>query len=70
MRPISTRLVATLPGSDTLSTLASYETALRLNHDCAAESLLGAIAPRAGGLLPHARALAFDLDRRLRSLIG
>ena len=45
-------LVATLPGSDTLSTLASYETALRLNHECAAESLLGAIAPRAAGLLP------------------
>jgi hypothetical protein len=45
-------LVATLPGSDTLSTLTSYETALRLNHDCAAEDLLRVIAPRAAGLLP------------------
>jgi hypothetical protein len=45
-------LATTLPGGDTLSTLTSYETALRLNHDCAAESLLEAIAPRAGALLP------------------
>jgi hypothetical protein len=45
-------LASTLPGADTLSTLTSYETALRLNHDCAAEDLLRAIAPRAEGLLP------------------
>jgi hypothetical protein len=45
-------LAATLPGADTLSTLTSYETALRLSHDCAADDLLRAIAPRAAGLLP------------------
>ncbi len=45
-------LATTLPGADTLSTLTSYQTALRLNHDCAAESLLRAIAPRAEALLP------------------
>ena len=39
-----------LPGA--VSTLTSYETALRLNHDCAAESLLRAIAPRAEALVP------------------
>ncbi len=45
-------LVATLPGADTLATLQSYEAALGLNHDCDAEELLRAIAPRAGALLP------------------
>jgi hypothetical protein len=45
-------LVVTLPGADTLATLTSYETALRLNHDCAAEELFRALAPRAAALLP------------------
>lgn len=45
-------LVATLPGGDTLVTLTSYQTALRLNHDCAAEELFRALVPRAEGLLP------------------
>lgn len=45
-------LVATLPGANTLATLTSYQTALRLNHDCAAEALLRALAPRAEALLP------------------
>lgn len=45
-------LVATLPGGNTLVTLTSYETALRLNHDCAAEDLFRALAPRAADLLP------------------
>jgi hypothetical protein len=44
-------LVATLPGSDTLQNLTNYETALRLRHECAAEDLLRAIAPRAEALL-------------------
>jgi hypothetical protein len=44
-------LVATLPGSNTLASLSSYENALRLRHDCAAEDLLRAIAPRAETLL-------------------
>jgi hypothetical protein len=48
-------LVTMLPGGDTLATLTSYETALRLRHDCAAEELLQAIAPRATTLL-HALA--------------
>jgi hypothetical protein len=45
-------LVATLPGGDTLVTLTSYQTALRLNHDCAAEELFRALVPRAAALLP------------------
>jgi hypothetical protein len=44
-------LVATLPGSNTLASLASYQNALRLRHECAAEDLLRAIAPRAEALL-------------------
>jgi hypothetical protein len=45
-------LVATLPGGDTLVTLTSYETALRSNHDCAAEDLFRSLVPRAAALLP------------------
>jgi hypothetical protein len=44
-------LVNTLPGADTVDTLASYETGLRLRHECAAEDLLRVIAPRAATLL-------------------
>ena len=45
-------LVATLPGGSSLQTLTSYQTALRLDHDCAAEELFQALAPRAAALLP------------------
>ena len=44
-------LTGTLPGADTLDTLATYVSVLRREHDCAAEDLLRAIAPRAEALL-------------------
>jgi hypothetical protein len=47
-------LVGTLPGADTLDTLASFEDVLRQHHSCVAEDLLQLIAPRAGVLLQAA----------------
>jgi len=47
-------LVGTLPGADTLDTLVSYETVLRLHHACVAEDIFRLIAPRAEALLQAA----------------
>ncbi len=44
-------LVASLPGADTLDTLATYEQALRTGHECAAEELLQIVAPRSLALV-------------------
>jgi hypothetical protein len=45
-------LAARLRGTGALADLGSYERALRLDHECAADDLLRAIAPRAADLLP------------------
>jgi hypothetical protein len=44
-------LATTLPGADTLDTLATYEQALRAGHECAAEELLQIVAPRSLALV-------------------